>query len=733
MFSAVASALALLGSLFLQQRQSPWSPAAFVPTTPINEALLLRSAPFAEAHSAFVAQLAAMPANVSVEEFMTLFVSQAMPFYHLPSVGYALIDGNVTRTAAFTNDGGGAAMSSGNASSLLFRIASITKSVTATGIMMLLQDKLIGSLDDDINRYLDADLQYTAPLNGTAITLRHLLVHRAGFEEQTIAQIVDDEAQLLPLRAYLARIRPPQHFPAGAVPAYSNFGFSLLGRIIERVTNGTYEQFVRERIFAPLGMSMSVISPRDPLHTQGEYWDRQAPQVAPNPTDIKSDVGTANLGPYVFQYVPAGQVMMTPDDMARYARFHLSGGQTSDGKQLLDAALVAEMHGSGAMPLGAGFGFIKVQVGGNTTVFLHDGDMPTMSSRMIIIPSQQRAIFVSFGKGTVPLREKLTADFGKQFAAEPFGGLAPSNAALPADEAPVQGTFAGTRTMFTGCLSFVARVTNTQLEAYASADGKRVSFGAPYDNANVRYVRAEPGVYVQTINTLSVDVPDYLAFPYLFSKTVGSQAEYVVLLDPLAGFYNTDGASSPLGQLAGVLLILTLAVLVFFCLCCSCCYHQFVKKNTRDSMERSYTLKDAFARRPARGGDESLALTATPKGTANATKPSPWRTERMQHDVAVYCYTPFVLALLVIMLAVYSQTIQELGSGFPSVGAFVFFPFAFMVSTVIGVTCAAATLIRCHWWLDRRILFAVLHVSLFAFAVVWGTIGGGFHFDCYAN
>jgi CubicO group peptidase (beta-lactamase class C family) len=723
MFSAVASAFALLGSLFLQQRQSPWSPAAHVPTTPINEALLLRSAPFAEAHSAFVAQLAAMPANVSVEEFMALFVGQAMPFYHLPSVGYALVDGNVTRTVALTGD---SAMTRGNASSLLFRIASITKSVTATAVMMLLQDKRIGSLDDDMNRYLDAELQYTAPLNGTAITLRHLLVHRAGFEEQTIAQIVDDEAQLLPLRAYLARIRPPQHFPAGAVPAYSNFGFSLLGRVIERVTNGSYEQFVRERIFAPLGMSMSVISPRDPLHTQGEYWDRQAPQVAPNPTDVKADFGTANLGPYVFQYVPAGQVMMTPDDMARYARFHLSGGQTADGKQLLDAALVAEMHGSGATPLGAGFGFVKVQVGGNTTVFLHDGDMPTMSSRMIIIPSQQRAIFVSFGKGTVPLREKLTADFGKQFAAEPFGGLPPSDAALPAGEAPVQGTFAGTRTMFTGCLSFVARVSNTQLEAYAAADGKRVSFGAPYDNANVRYVRAEPGVYVQTINTLSVDVPDYLSFPYLFSTTAGSQAEYVVLLDPLAGFYNTDGASSPLGQLAAVVVVLTLALLVLCCLGCSCCYHQFFKKNTRDSMERSYSLKDAFLRRTPRG-DESLALTAP------AAKPSPWRSERMQHDIAVYCYTPFVFALLVIMLAVYSHTIQELGSGFPSVGAFVFFPFAFMVSTVIGVTCAAATLIRCHWWLDRRLLFAALHVSLFACAVVWGTIGGGFHFDCYAN
>ena len=136
----------------------------------------------------------------------------------------------------------------------VFEIASMTKPFTATAIMMLVEEGKLG-LDHPINRYI-----FQAPDPWKDITVRHLLSHTAGFPEQVI--VGDGVSPLMDVstlqQLHFIENTPPL-FRAGESAQYSDPGYFLLGMIIEQVSGKTYREFVRERIFDPLGMKSSAI------------------------------------------------------------------------------------------------------------------------------------------------------------------------------------------------------------------------------------------------------------------------------------------------------------------------------------------------------------------------------------------------------------------------------------------------------------------------------------------
>ena len=152
----------------------------------------------------------------------------------------------------------------------LFRIASLSKPLTATAVLGLVEDGLLG-LRTPILDVLD--LRPGAGLDREPrigqITVEHLLQHLGGWDRDVAFDpmfrdhAIAEELNLpLPIarsdiRTYMAS-RPLQHAP-GAIRAYSNFGYSLLGRIIERVSGRRYEAFVRQRVFEPLGVSRPAL------------------------------------------------------------------------------------------------------------------------------------------------------------------------------------------------------------------------------------------------------------------------------------------------------------------------------------------------------------------------------------------------------------------------------------------------------------------------------------------
>ena len=124
----------------------------------------------------------------------------------------------------------------------LFRPGSISKLFTATAVMQLVEQGKL-DLDRDVNDYLDFAIPKTYP---QPVTLRQLLTHTAGFEETLKNLFVAHESDIKPLRTYLVNQMPARIFPPGKIPSYSNYGFTLAGYIVERVSGEKFEDYIEQ-------------------------------------------------------------------------------------------------------------------------------------------------------------------------------------------------------------------------------------------------------------------------------------------------------------------------------------------------------------------------------------------------------------------------------------------------------------------------------------------------------
>jgi CubicO group peptidase (beta-lactamase class C family) len=151
-----------------------------------------------------------------------------------------------------------------NSPATKFRLGSITKQFTAASIL-LLQDRGKLNVEDPVKKYMT-----DAPAAWDKITIYHLLTHTSGIPSFTsFPEYPKWEPFAATPAEEVARFRDkPLDFAPGEKWSYSNSGYVLLGYLIEKITGGSYEKFVRENIFAPLGMkdsgydSNSAIIPR---------------------------------------------------------------------------------------------------------------------------------------------------------------------------------------------------------------------------------------------------------------------------------------------------------------------------------------------------------------------------------------------------------------------------------------------------------------------------------------
>jgi CubicO group peptidase (beta-lactamase class C family) len=134
--------------------------------------------------------------------------------------------------------------------SSVFGLGSMTKPFTALGVLTLAADGKL-NLDDPIDRFLP---DYPQPRG--SITLRHLLSHTSGIANYTELETwrgrIREDLDPTELIALFADA--PPDFPPGGEWRYSNSGYALLATVIERVSGDTYEEYLRRRIFEPLGM-----------------------------------------------------------------------------------------------------------------------------------------------------------------------------------------------------------------------------------------------------------------------------------------------------------------------------------------------------------------------------------------------------------------------------------------------------------------------------------------------
>lgn len=136
----------------------------------------------------------------------------------------------------------------------MFRVASVSKLLTATAAMQLVEQGRL-DLHADVNEYLG--LFKVPPTYPRPVTLFDLLTHTAGFDESNIARKAHRPSDVKPLGDYLARRLPSRVRPPGELICYSNHGMSLAGYLVEVTSGLPFEQYMKERVFTTLGMAHS--------------------------------------------------------------------------------------------------------------------------------------------------------------------------------------------------------------------------------------------------------------------------------------------------------------------------------------------------------------------------------------------------------------------------------------------------------------------------------------------
>jgi len=137
----------------------------------------------------------------------------------------------------------------------VYHIDSISKNVLATVVLQLMEQGRLG-LDDDVTKYVPE-----APTQGRRVTIRELLNHTSGLIDVTDLPKWAPMERLEPTHAeVLAMMRDqPFDFAPGSAWRYDNSGYYLAGMVVERVTRQDYGDYLRERVFQPLGMTTASL------------------------------------------------------------------------------------------------------------------------------------------------------------------------------------------------------------------------------------------------------------------------------------------------------------------------------------------------------------------------------------------------------------------------------------------------------------------------------------------
>lgn len=284
----------------------------------------------------------------------------------------------------------------------LYQIASVSKLVTATAVMRLYDQGRI-DLDDDINAYLPFVFRHP-DYPDTAVTFRMLLTHSAGigdrllptFNEFTIGRSIDTE---LALGDYLKAHFVPsadndqgREFFNDAKPGtqqrYSNLGFSLLGYLVEQITQQPFDQFCQEAIFDPLGM------------TQTKWFNRDVDQsLLAMPYGYNAFSETySEIGLYGTPGYPSGQLKTSTSEFMRFLQVFTSGGLTPEGERFLQASTLAEFMRPQNQDIG-GYSSIAWFLEGEPSIYGHGGTNPGVTTNVIISLEEQSGVILFANAG----------------------------------------------------------------------------------------------------------------------------------------------------------------------------------------------------------------------------------------------------------------------------------------------------------------------------------------------
>jgi CubicO group peptidase (beta-lactamase class C family) len=375
----------------------------------------------------FARPASAKPAAGSASyDAIDAYVEEQMHRLNMPGASLAIVEGDKTVHLR----GFGRARPGGEAPSpkMPFFIGSLTKSFTALAVMQLIEAGKI-DLDAPVQRYLPW-FRVVDPQASARMTVRHLLNQTSGLPTSSgeIALADFDNSPGAAKRQARALSTLVLARPVGSAFEYSNANYNLLGLIIEAASGELYPDYVQKHIFTPLDMSHTYASPamakQNGLAVGHQYWFAIPLTVTNMPIPLGS--------------LPAGQLISSSEDMARYMIALLNGGRYGD-VQILSSAGIDELHRGVAdfsamgLSLGQyGMGWFVDEIGGTKLVW-HSGTTPDFAAYMALLPEQKKGVVLLFNADHHWMNPVLS-DFGtgvtaliagEQPAPVPFVGLIP--------------------------------------------------------------------------------------------------------------------------------------------------------------------------------------------------------------------------------------------------------------------------------------------------------------------
>jgi D-alanyl-D-alanine carboxypeptidase len=281
-----------------------------------------------------------------------------------------------------------------------YRIGSITKTMTATIILQLVQEGKL-SLDDPISRYR-ADVP-----NGDNITIAQLLDMRsglAGYTETLVFQrAVDEDPERIwsPDELLALAFSAPASFPPGTAWQYSNTNYILLGLVMEDVTGQSVPELFQERLFDPLGMDATVMPALDDAsipaaYAHGYQFGTAEKTFGPEPALSAEEQRAAAVG----EFLPAdwseanpsiawtaGSVISTADDLVVWARALVEGELLDPGTQAQRLASIQPIDP--AQPDGPAYGSGMIR---GSSYYGHGGQIWGYESQVIRDPDTDTTI-----------------------------------------------------------------------------------------------------------------------------------------------------------------------------------------------------------------------------------------------------------------------------------------------------------------------------------------------------
>jgi D-alanyl-D-alanine carboxypeptidase len=268
----------------------------------------------------------------------------------------------------------------------IYRMASVTKTFTATAIMQL-RDAGKLSLDDPVAKHLPWFSIKNPFADAPAITIRHLLTHTSGLPREAAYPYWTDSH--FPTIEQIQGTLPNQEvvFAPETQWKYSNLALALGGEIVAKVSGEPYEVYVRRHILEPLGMSHStVLFPVDDISRLAVAYGRRMPD---GKREIRPEMDCKGIS-------PAANLSSTVEDLARYVAFQMGDGKV-DGKLILKANTLQEMHRvHWLLPdwkSGWGIGF-AVNRKENRTIVGHGGSLAGYRTQISFCPEEKVGIIV---------------------------------------------------------------------------------------------------------------------------------------------------------------------------------------------------------------------------------------------------------------------------------------------------------------------------------------------------